>query len=89
MSSELLIDAHDVQVVLFRMPGTWRWNGTPRALGGGEYEVTFAPPAPGQYKLVVGIDSWAAPMGSLPPFTLGVEEPKVAGGKPARAEGNR
>jgi hypothetical protein len=66
------IESGEVNAVFVRMPGTWQWRGSPRHVGGGEWQVDVTPPSPGQYKLVVGVDSHGAPVGSLSAFTLGV-----------------
>jgi hypothetical protein len=65
--------AGDATVLLVRMPGVWQWRGPARRLGPGRYEVAVAPPAPGQYKLLVAFEADGVPVGALDPITLGVE----------------
>ncbi|OJT27591.1 hypothetical protein BO221_00370 [Archangium sp. Cb G35] len=81
------VSAGEVTVLLFRSPGAWQWRGSPRAVGDGEFEVTFRPPGPGQFKFLAGVESRGAPLGSFWPVTLGVVEgldakaaPRLAGG---------
>lgn len=81
------VSAEEISVMLFRSPGSWQWRGSPRAVGEGEFEVTFRPPGPGQFKFLVGVESRGAPLGSFWPVTLGVVDgtsvkagPRLAGG---------
>ncbi|HYO59956.1 YncE family protein [Archangium sp.] len=79
--SDRPVSAEEISVLLFRAPGSWQWRGSPRAVGEGEFEVTFHPPGPGQFKFLVGVESRGAPLGSLWPLTLGVVQgagPQVA-----------
>ncbi len=79
--SDKPVSAEEISVLLFRGPGSWQWRGGPRAVGQGEFEVTFRPPSPGEFKFLVGVQSRGAPLGSFRPITLGV----VDGASPAAA----
>ncbi|MCI0574200.1 MAG: YncE family protein [Myxococcaceae bacterium] len=66
------VPADEVQVLLVRPPGTWHRRAVPRALGDGTLAVSFTPPTPGQYQLLVGTRAPASPIGKVPPISLGV-----------------
>jgi len=76
------IDAKQVDVLVARFPGSWRWQGAPQAEGDGVYSVTFTPPAPGRYRLLVGIPSKGVRLGELPAVDLGVTSDRAVLGKP-------
>ncbi|WP_228556976.1 hypothetical protein [Myxococcus sp. AB025B] len=68
------VGPEEVRVLMFKTPGTWQWRTEPRLTDDGDLEVDFAPPSPGQYKLVVGVESRNIDLGRLPHFTFGVVE---------------
>ncbi|MFP2906649.1 cytochrome D1 domain-containing protein [Pyxidicoccus sp. 3LFB2] len=68
----LPVQPEEIRVLMFKTPGTWQWRTEPRRTADGQFEVDFAPPEPGQYKFVVGVESRGIDLGRLPTFTLGV-----------------
>jgi YVTN family beta-propeller protein len=68
----LPVQPEEIRVLMFKTPGTWQWRTEPRRTAEGVFEVDFAPPEPGQYKFVVGVESRGIDLGRLPTFTLGV-----------------
>ncbi|MFL5355908.1 cytochrome D1 domain-containing protein [Archangium sp.] len=81
------VSAGEISVLVFRGPGSWQWRGTPRAVGPDEFEVSFRPPGPGEFKFLVGVESRGAPFGTLRPITLGVVEGTSASDTPSLAVG--
>ncbi|RKG84247.1 YncE family protein [Corallococcus terminator] len=65
----------EIRVLLFKTPGTWQVRTEPRRVSEGLFEVDFAPPSPGQYKFVVGVEGRGLDLGRLPTSTLGVSQP--------------
>ncbi|NTX52919.1 YncE family protein [Myxococcus sp. CA039A] len=72
------VQPEEIRVLLFKTPGTWQWRTEPRRTADGGFEVDFTPPTPGQYKLVVGVESRSIDLGRLPHFTFGVVEAPAA-----------
>ncbi|MCY1042255.1 hypothetical protein OV208_13100 [Corallococcus sp. bb12-1] len=68
----------EIRVLLFKTPGTWQVRTEPRRVSDGLFEVDFAPPSPGQYKFVVGVEGRGLDLGRLPTSTLGVSQPLAA-----------
>ncbi|KFE64243.1 hypothetical protein DB31_2037 [Hyalangium minutum] len=62
----------EVSVLLFKPPGAWQRVVEPQAVEDGGLEVSFTPPSPGQYQMLVGTRTPASPLGKLPPLTLRV-----------------
>lgn len=79
--SEAPVSAEEISILLFRAPDAWQWRGSPRPVGQSEFEVSFRPPEPGQFKLLVAVQSRGAPLGAFWPLTLSVVDgahPSVA-----------
>ncbi|MCI0573440.1 MAG: YncE family protein [Myxococcaceae bacterium] len=70
-ATKLPVPADKVQVLLIRPPGTWHTRAVPRALEDGTLAVSFTPPTPGQYQLLVGTHAPPSRIGQLPPILLG------------------
>ena len=67
------IAAEEIEVLIIRFPGSYRFRGRPKDEGNGEYSVTFTPPLPGQYRLLASVESRGLALGKIPYLTLGVE----------------
>ncbi|MCI0573712.1 MAG: YncE family protein, partial [Myxococcaceae bacterium] len=65
------VPAEQVEVRLIRQPGTWHTVPVPRALEDGTLAVSFTPPTPGQYQLLVGTLEPRSRIGQLRPILLG------------------
>jgi YVTN family beta-propeller protein len=70
--SDKPVQAAEISVLLFKGPGSWQWRGSPRAVSQDEFEITFRPPEPGEFKFLAGVESRGVPLGSFRPITLGV-----------------
>ncbi len=80
------VAAEDIEVVILRFPGSYRFRGRPRDEGDGVYSVTFTPPAPGQYRFLAAVESRGLPLGKIPYLTLGVESAVAPSAKAERGE---
>ena len=67
------IEAAEIDLLILRFPGSYRFRGRPQAEGDGVFSVTFAPPAPGQYRLLSAVPARGIALGKIPYLTLGVE----------------
>lgn len=67
------IAAAEIELLILRFPGSYRFRGRPQAEGEGVFSVTFTPPAPGQYRLLAALPTRGFALGKIPYLTLGVE----------------
>ncbi|WP_437618932.1 cytochrome D1 domain-containing protein [Sorangium sp. So ce1151] len=72
------LEAKEMKVMIFRFPVGFRDTVLPRAEPDGAFSVTFTPPEPGQYRLLLEAESRNAPLGALPSVDLHVSPPGAA-----------
>ncbi|XYH93939.1 cytochrome D1 domain-containing protein [Sorangium sp. So ce1128] len=72
------LEAKEMKVMIFRFPIGFRDTVLPRAEPDGAFSVTFTPPEPGQYRLLLEAESRNAPLGALPFVDLHVSPPGAA-----------
>ncbi|WP_437661006.1 YncE family protein [Sorangium sp. So ce1182] len=72
------LKAKEMKVMIFRFPVGFRDTVLPRAEADGAFSVTFTPPEPGQYRLLLEAESRHAPLGALPSVDLHVSPPGAA-----------
>ncbi|WP_437752467.1 YncE family protein [Sorangium sp. So ce1389] len=72
------LEAKEMKVMIFRFPVGFRDTVLPRAEADGVFSVTFTPPEPGQYRLLLEAESRNAPLGALPSVDLHVGSPGAA-----------
>ncbi|MGK3987144.1 YncE family protein [Sorangium sp. So ce136] len=74
------LEAKEMKVMIFRFPVGFRDTVLPRAEADGAFSVTFTPPEPGQYRLLLEAESRHAPLGALPLADLHASSPGAAPG---------
>jgi len=75
-TSQPISELTDIEVQIFRVPGTWRVLQPAKPLGDGIYEVAIELPNPGVYYLNVASRSLRARYNDLPSLVLRAREPR-------------
>ncbi|WP_437499728.1 YncE family protein [Sorangium sp. So ce1099] len=72
------LEAKEMKVMIFRFPVGFRDTAQPRAEPDGAFSVTFTPPEPGQYRVLLEAESRNAPLGALSLAELHASSPTAA-----------